>query len=387
MRSPGTYFFDLVGNFPEGVVVHRHGILLFANSAAARILGYADPDAIVALRDIERVIDPRDLSRLLEWPDKNVGRSGGDRVDIGAWRKDGASVRLQGRAHSIEWEGGRSHLLAFVDAERRAIPELPPPFESDLIHLSRLTDLGRVAAGLIHEISQPLTVVSNLVAVCVRLLERDPAETDAALLAALRVDGQMTRVSEIIQRTRDFIRKAPPNHMAADIGAIVRDAVSLMADETGRRGVRVHVRIAEGLPAVRADPVQIQQVVLNLAMNGVEAMDEAGCDDRTLFVRVADVGGAVRVSVEDRGPGIPDEVLRRQFEPFFTTKRSGLGVGLAVSRHILAAHSSHLTMERGRRVGTIASFDLPLNPRPVDPLAGGEPEAAEFARHPSTKHA
>jgi signal transduction histidine kinase len=254
-------------------------------------------------------------------------------------------------------------------AERREREEQLQEMRLELIHVSRLTELGQMVSALAHEVNQPLTAVGNYLRAGRRLLQA--GETAKADDAFRRGVDQVTRAGEVIHRLRQFVKKAPADHRREDVRKLVEEAAAFAL--IGKEGRETHlaVAIAPETPAVRVDKVQIQQVLLNLIRNAVEAMQAS--ERREVLVAAAPAEGMVEISVRDTGPGISAEVRERLFQPFVTTKATGMGVGLAICRSIVTAHGGRMWVADNPVGG--AAFHLTV---PVDGEAGGAPAGTDL---------
>ncbi|MCR6631959.1 MAG: PhnD/SsuA/transferrin family substrate-binding protein [Magnetospirillum sp.] len=227
----------------------------------------------------------------------------------------------------------------------------------EMEHGARLALLGEMASSLAHEINQPLAAIANYASGCQRRLA---AGTDPEGVAdgVLRIAGQAERAAGIVKRMRAFVRKRVPEPQILDLAEPVRDALGLFQASAARRGIAVTARLPTGLPPVRADRIQMEQVVLNLLQNAADAM--AGLATRRLTMMVGAGEGGVGVAVADTGPGLSPEARQHLFEPFFTTKPEGLGLGLSLSRTIVEAHGGRLWAEDGAEGGAVFRFTLPV---------------------------
>lgn len=233
----------------------------------------------------------------------------------------------------------------------------------ELAHLTRVAILGEMSATLAHELNQPLSAILTNAQTAQRLLARpsvDMAEV-REILEDIVADDR--RAGEVIRRVRTLLKKGETEFQALDLGEIVRETLGLAHSELVSRHVKVNLRLARGLPPVRGDRVQLQQVVLNLIVNACEAMTAIAPAERTLTVTVAaaaaDGDRAVQVSLQDRGGGMPPAVLDRLFEPFVTTKAQGLGLGLSICRSIIEAHDGRLWAANNADGGATFCFALP----------------------------
>jgi C4-dicarboxylate-specific signal transduction histidine kinase len=232
----------------------------------------------------------------------------------------------------------------------------------DLAHASRLTLMGELTASITHEINQPLgAILSNAETASILLESRQPhLEEVQQILADIRKDG--LRASEIIRRMRELLRKRDLELKLIDLNAVTSDVLRLVDGETRRRSVQIEKRFANTLPAVRGDVIHLQQVLLNLILNGMEAMSESAESNRRLTMHTAyDGKDNVEVAVEDAGPGIPSERLPRLFDSFFTTKPNGMGLGLSIVRSIVETHGGRIWAENNATGGACFRFTLPVN--------------------------
>jgi len=245
----------------------------------------------------------------------------------------------------------RSFELQRDDSERR-LREV----QSELVHVSRLTELGQMASTLAHEVNQPLTAIRNYVRGGIRLLAA--GDSARAAEAMQRAADQVDRATDVIQRLRRFVKKEEAIHTAEDIRVIVEEAAAIALLGAEGRAVRLELDFAPDTPPVLVDRVQIGQVLLNLMRNAVEAMH--GRARRELVVRTVPGNGKVEVRVSDTGPGIASEIRDRLFQPFITTKSSGMGVGLSICRSIVESHGGAISVHDAPMGGTEFRFTLPI---------------------------
>ncbi|HVZ02298.1 MAG TPA: CHASE3 domain-containing protein [Dongiaceae bacterium] len=232
----------------------------------------------------------------------------------------------------------------------------------ELQHLSRLTTMGQTASMLAHEINQPLSAANNYLEATRRVLENEDSPKSAKAAEMLKKAGaQVHRAGEIVGRLRRYIGRQETGRAAESVETLVADTVSLL----GALGdaARLRTEVAPGLPAILADRVQIQQVLVNLARNAIEAM--AGLQRRDLAIIAAADGQAVRFSVADTGPGLPEIVTKQLFKPFVSTKPDGMGVGLSICRAILLDHGGRIWAEANPGGGTVFHFIVPVAAKPA----------------------
>lgn len=241
----------------------------------------------------------------------------------------------------------------------------PPGMAAGVMHgrmlqVSRLATIGEMAAGLAHELNQPLTAIANYAQACDRLLGRPGASLDDIRTALREITGQAVRAGDILRRLRSLAQSQPMRRERADLNATLEAIHDLILADGRVHRARVQFDLAPSLPAVSIDVVQIQHVILNLARNGLEAPAEPGSPARELTVRTSlGTDGDVEISVLDNGPGLSPAALERIFDPFFSTKAEGTGLGLAISNTVVRAHGGSLTHRPNTPTGACFSIRLP----------------------------
>jgi two-component system sensor kinase FixL len=230
--------------------------------------------------------------------------------------------------------------------------------QAELAHVLRLSTMGEMASGLAHEINQPLGAIANYAQGCVRRLRSGAADVETLLPVIEKISAEALRAGEVIRRLRDLVRKEEPRQTPTDLNLLVRESLRLIEPEARERGVRIHLELAATLPPVACNDIQIEQVLLNLLLNGVEAVESGANGVRRVTVATAVVPEGIEVSVRDSGAGLPDPPID-VFKPFYTTKPAGLGMGLSISRSIIEAHGGHLSASRNPDRGSTFRFVLP----------------------------
>jgi C4-dicarboxylate-specific signal transduction histidine kinase len=247
-------------------------------------------------------------------------------------------------------------------AERKHAEHEAHVLQTELAHVHRLSTMGEMATGLAHELNQPLAAITSYAQGCVQRLRSKKAKPEEMLDTMDKIAAEARRAGGIIRRVRSFVRKENPRWARIDANSAIRETADLLAAEAHRRGVAIKLDLVDPLPMVMADTIQIQQTVLNLMRNGIEAMDETGSAPPHLTIRTSKNGSdAILVTVEDNGHGIPPETLEHIFDPFFTTKESGLGLGLPICRSIVEAHGGRLWATSNAEDGTIFKLSLPID--------------------------
>jgi C4-dicarboxylate-specific signal transduction histidine kinase len=234
----------------------------------------------------------------------------------------------------------------------------------ELARAARITAIGELTASIAHEVNQPLAAVVANADACVAWLAREYPDLAEARTAAERATEGATRASDVIARIRSLITKATPEKSRVQVNRVMEQTAILVQGQAARNHVAIEVELSPDLPIVLGDSIQLQQVILNLVMNGIDAMTTVVNRPRTLILRSESQGsGHVRVLVQDSGIGLTDEVKRRLFEPFFTTRSKGMGMGLSISRSIIEAHGGRLWAESNGSGGATFQFTLPSEDR------------------------
>jgi C4-dicarboxylate-specific signal transduction histidine kinase len=250
-------------------------------------------------------------------------------------------------------------------AEQERTEETLQLTRAELARAARITTIGELTASIAHEVNQPLAAVVANADACVAWLAREYPDLGEARAAAERATQGATRASEVIARIRSLITKATPEKSRLQINRIIEQTAALAEGQAARNQVKINFDLSPDLPLVLGDSVQLQQVVLNLMMNGVEAMATVADRPRTLTFRSKCEGTSqILVAVQDSGIGLSGDVMRRLFEPFFTTRTKGMGMGLSISRSIIEAHGGRLWAE-SNGAGAIFQFTLPIGDRPT----------------------
>jgi C4-dicarboxylate-specific signal transduction histidine kinase len=225
--------------------------------------------------------------------------------------------------------------------------------------MNRVSMMGELAASLSHEITQPIASARNNARAAQHFLDRRPPNLGEVREALACVVGDVDRARDIIDRIREHIKKAPPRKERFDLNAAINEVIVLARNAITGNGVSVQTRLAEGLSPVQVDRVQLQQVILNLVLNAVEAMSSVEAGPRELLISTEQTkGNGVVVTVRDSGPGIDPEHLERVFEAFYSTKTSGVGMGLSICRSIIEAHGGRLWVGTNEPRGAVFQFAL-----------------------------
>lgn len=341
------------------IIIDARGLIQSFSVAAERLFGYAGEEVIGRNISILMPSPYRDghdayLARYLMTGERHIIGIG--RIVVGL-RRDGSTFPMElsvGEVNHAEtrlFTGFVRDLTERQQRERR-LNEL----QSELVHVSRLTELGQVAAALAHEVNQPLTAMANYLNGVRRLLAAGRQE--AALQAMERIAEQAERARQLIQRLRAMVRKGETEQRPEDLTKTIEEASALALVGVGT-GLKLEIHIGADASTAVIDKIQIQQVLLNLMRNAAEAM--ISLPRRELTVTTARAGDWVEISVTDNGPGLPETVRTRLFQPFVTTKATGMGVGLSVCRTIVEAHGGELRAEDAPGGGTIFRLTVPAS--------------------------
>jgi PAS domain S-box-containing protein len=283
-------------------------------------------------------------------------------------KQDGTTVGIIALANkaagydSSDQETVETLSVAFVEAlMRRRAEESWHKSEAQLAHMGRVTTLGEMASGLAHELNQPLSNIATWAEVASRNLRLNTEEGRKASEKALaRIAKQVERAGDTVRRMRDFIKNTTPSKSTQDVRKIVKEVSSLMARDLEQAGVVFTVAIDRGIPILLADRIQVQQVLVNLVRNAIEAMQDTEPSERRVALTVEFRDDVQEISVRDNGCGFPEDATQDLFEPFFTSKPDGMGLGLSISRTIVEAHGGHIWAVRNADQGATFSFTLPV---------------------------
>jgi PAS domain S-box-containing protein len=274
---------------------------------------------------------------------------------------DGAVKYVHIVAHAVSDASGTiEYVGAIMDiTARKHAEEALRTSQGELAHLARVMTMGELVASIAHEVNQPLAAVVNSASACVRWL--DAQNLEAARRSASRAIAEGHRASDIIGRIRALAKKAPPQKDWLDVNETIQEVIALARSEIQRNGVALATHLSEHVPVVLADRIQLQQVLLNLMMNAIEAMRSVSAGPRVLAVSSArGAATEVVIAVRDSGPGFEPQHLDRLFDAFYTTKAHGLGLGLAISRRIIEAHGGRLWATANVPHGAVVQFTVPM---------------------------
>ena len=352
------------------VTIEASGVIESINPAAEGMFGYTCGELLG--RNVSVLMPPpwreehdRYIERYLHTGEARIIGIG---REIEAQRKDGSVFPVDLAVSEVRLPGRRLFTGIIRDlTERREMEERARLRLEGAAHTARLLELGEMCSGIVHEVNQPLAAIVSFADGCLRMVRDGRAEPALIEDTLGRVAEQGIRAGEILSRLRGLVRKEESRCETFDLGGAIEEVLLLVDHERRRRGVRVEVDRGSGLPAVSADRVHVEQILLNLLRNAFHAVE--GAEHRRVRVRVtgatpgrtrgASASASVRLAVEDSGPGLAPEQCERVFEPFYTTRPNGLGVGLAISRSLAERHGGHLRAEVNGAGGARFVLELP----------------------------
>ena len=345
------------------IVIDERGLIESFSTAAERMFGYSASEVVgcnVSMLMPNPYRDEHDgyLARYLRTGEKRIIGIG--RVVAGL-RKDGTTFPLELAVGEATYKGGRLFTGFIRDlTERKAEERRLEELQTELAHVSRLGEMGQMGSTLAHELNQPLTAVPAYLGTAQHLLEANAGKEKVGAIIE-RAATQAKRAGTIIHQLREFLGKGQSTRRPEPINKVVEEASALALIGARQLEVRSRLELDPTAPSISVDRVQIQQVLVNLIRNAIEAM--IGSDKRELIVCTSAGSESVEISVSDTGPGISDEVGARLFQPFVTTKSSGMGIGLSICRSIVRSHGGDIQARPNPAgTGTTFSFTLPREP-------------------------
>lgn len=361
LRESELRWRSIVNTVPDAIIViDAHGTIESFSPAAERLFGYAAEEVIghnVKMLMPSPYRDAHDgyLARYTETGERRIIGIG--RIVVGQ-RKGGETFPMQLAVGEFASPSGNlftGFVRDLTDRQRteRRIEDL----QAELLHASRLSVMGQMASTMAHELNQPLTAVNNYLDASLRLMAGGSASSE--VIADLLRKGvvQTQRAGDVIRHLRQFVAKGESERRTHSINQLVEEAMALGLLGSRQSGIRVSLELDRDLPPALVDPVQIQQVILNLVRNAAEAMEETERRELTIATRAVD--GSIEIGVADTGPGIAPELAERLFQPFVTTKKAGMGLGLSICREIVEAHHGCLTATKRPSGGMMFQVILP----------------------------
>ncbi len=357
-----TLLFRAVEQSPASVVITDvRGNIEYVNPKFTKLTGYTAEEVIGR--------NPRFLKSGTKETDEyrklwQTIRGGNDwRGEFRNLRKDGTPFCESASISPVRAQNGEiSHFIAVKEdiTQRKQAEAQASRLQEELAHMDRLSLLGEMAATLAHEVNQPLATIVNFAGGCIQRIKAGNTDPEPLLFALDKISSQGKLAGEIIRKMRSFVSKGKPSTAAVDLSELARQALELLSVQAQREQVEVVFEAEPHLPRVPADAIQIQQVLLNLMLNAVQAMTDTAPEEKRLDVRIErDPAGGVAVVVSDRGPGVQQAELEKLFRPFYTTKSDGMGMGLAICRTIIEAHGGDIGVGPSPQGGLSFRFVLP----------------------------
>jgi PAS domain S-box-containing protein len=347
-----------------GIIIAKlEGEIVDANEAFLRMVGYSHEDLVSGRIRWADLTPP-------EWRDSEAKAAAELKangilkpIEREFFRKDGSRVPVL--AGSALFEKGGNEVVAFImdiSEQKRAEDERERlrRAQADLAHLNRVSTMGELTASLAHEIKQPMFAAAADAETCVRWLARDRPDLVEAQEAAFRLMKDVMRASDIINRIVLLFKKDVPQREVVDVNGVIQEMITLLRSEASRYSISIHAELMEGLPHVIADRVALQQVLMNLMLNGIEAMKEMSPPGKLTITTKRDENHQLLVSVTDTGVGLPPGNAEQIFNTFFTSKPQGIGMGLPISRSIIELHGGRLWASSNSGPGATFQFALPL---------------------------
>ena len=363
MPISDVLFRALIATAVDGIIlIDEFGNIQVYNEACERMFGYRAEE--VMGQNVKVLMPPPYHAEhddyLAHYRETGERKIIGIGREVVGRRKNGTTFAMYLSVGAGRLNGERIFLGIIHDiSQRKETEQRVQELQKELLHATRLTTTGQLSAALAHELNQPLTAIMNYAGVLKELTQQSTGpHGDMARDIASKIAEQTARAGEIIRRLRGFVSKREPDRAIQDLNAVIEESIALGFVGAADTSVRLRPNLSPDMPLVSMDKVQIQQVMVNLVRNAVEAMQETPLKNLTVST-ARDSGDFVRVSVSDTGPGLPKEVLDSLFQPFVTTKAYGLGIGLSICRTIVEAHGGRLWTEPNSAGGTVFHFRLP----------------------------
>lgn len=345
------------------LIIDEKGLIESLSTTAERLFGYDHAEVVgrnvsILMPSPDRERHDAYIARYLATGEKRIIGIG--RIVVGQ-RKDGSTFPMHLTVGELRTDD-RHHFTGFIRdlTDQQMTESRLKELQSEVAHMSRFTALGEMASTLAHEINQPLTAISNYLKGSQRILQRLDGEEVAVLRDAIgKAADQALRAGQIIRRLREFVSRGDSERTIENLPKLIEDASTLALVGAREGGIETAFRLDPSATQVFADRIQIQQVLVNLIRNAIEAMAEAAPPRSLEIATVLREGGFVEVSVADSGAGLAPEVARNLFQPFVTTKRKGMGLGLSICRTIVEAHGGRISVAGREGGGTAFRFTLP----------------------------
>jgi two-component system sensor kinase FixL len=361
LRESELRWRSIVETVPDAIIlINAEGVVESFSPAAERLFGYGADEVIghnvkMLMPEPYRSAHDGYLARYMNTGERRIIGIG--RIVVGQ-RKNGETFPMELAVGEFASPSG-NFFTGFVRdlTERQAAERRIEDLQTELLHASRLSVMGQMASTMAHELNQPLTAVTNYLEAGRHLLSTGMAPPERIADLMEKAVAQAQRAGEVIRQLRQFVSKGETERHTQNLNQLVEEALALGLVGARQMGVRVLLELDHDLPQVVVDSVQIQQVILNLVRNAVEAMEAVERRELKVVTRVT--GDEIEATVADTGPGIAPELADRLFQPFVTTKKTGMGLGLSICREIIEAHHGHLTASPREGGGTVFRLTLP----------------------------
>lgn len=345
------------------IIIDHRGTIESFNRAAEKLFGYEAAEAIGSnvnrlMPEPQRGQHDGHLARYLETGIPHIIGIG---REVDACRKDGSIFPVSLAVGRIP-DSDPPRFVGFLHdlTARREAAEEQQRIQQRMARVSHLVTMGEMAAAIAHEINQPLSAISNYAVACERLLQAPEPELAEVQDAMRQISGQALRAAEIIRRVRQLVRMHEPRRELRDVNKLIEELSALTDSDARQHGVKISLELGDDLPAIEIDGIQIQQVLVNLVHNAVEALAASGVADRRISVRTRRLAsGEIEISVVDSGPGVDPAIAGRIFDPFCSTKEQGTGLGLAISKSIIGSHRGRIEYRPNMPRGACFVVTLP----------------------------
>jgi PAS domain S-box-containing protein len=352
-----------------GIFIWSHGVIIEANDTFLHMLGF-DREDLVAGRIRWLNQTPTEWHDVQARAEEELARTGTSQpFEKEYFRKDGSRIPVLIGSALFQGYGSARTGVSFVldlsarkraEAEARDSEQRYRDLQAEMAHASRVSTMGQITASIAHEVRQPITAVITNATAALRWLNRDTPNLEEAREGLRRIVSDGHRAGDVMSRISDLVKKAPSRRDDVDINAAIQEVIELTRSEATKNGLAVQAELKDGLPTIKGDRVQLQQVVLNLVVNGLQALETTADGPRTLSVATAgSEPDGVLVAVTDTGVGLSAAELERVFDPFYTTKADGLGMGLSICRSIVRAHGGRLWVTANQPRGAVFQFTVP----------------------------
>ncbi len=344
------------------ITIDARGIIESANNATARMFGYTESELVG--RNIS-ILMPKPYSEkhdryLQRYLQTNTPHIIGIGREVTAKHRDGHTFPVDLAVSEVVIAGQTMFtglirdISARRDAEHRAQAHL-----EKLAHAGRLADLGLTTSTIAHEVNQPLTAIVGFANACLRLMNNNPVKTDRVRSALEQIASQGERASSIVKRIHTMARKQHSNFETVNVNDTVKGVLDLLATELRNGHVHIHLLLTQAPARVNADRIQIEQVLVNLLRNGIQAMAQTPAAERNMEIETSVADNQVRIRIHDSGPGLDDMSSKQIFESFYSTKETGMGVGLSISRTLIEAHNGRLWALTDSERGATFCLEIP----------------------------